>query len=74
MIAFDVVKGRGEREPDGAAAKAVCARALEAGLVVLNAGAHGEAIRILVPLTATDALIDEGLDYLEASLKVPDAE
>jgi 4-aminobutyrate aminotransferase/(S)-3-amino-2-methylpropionate transaminase len=69
MIAFDVLKRRGERDPDGPAAKAVCARALEGGLVVLNAGGQGEAIRILVPLTATDELIDEGLDHLESALR-----
>jgi 4-aminobutyrate aminotransferase/(S)-3-amino-2-methylpropionate transaminase len=68
MIAFDITAERGGREPDGAAAKAVCARALEQGLVVLSCGVHGETIRILVPLTAPDAIIDEGLDRLEAAL------
>jgi 4-aminobutyrate aminotransferase/(S)-3-amino-2-methylpropionate transaminase len=68
MIAFDITTGRGSREPDGAAAKAVCARALEEGLVVLSCGAVGETIRILVPLTASDAIIDEGLDRLETAL------
>ena len=32
MIAFDVNKRRGARDPDGAAAKAVCAKALDEGL------------------------------------------
>lgn len=73
MIAFDVVKRRGTNEADGQTAKAVCARALGEGLVVLNAGSHGETIRILVPLTASDAIVDEGLDLLEAALRIPDA-
>jgi 4-aminobutyrate aminotransferase / (S)-3-amino-2-methylpropionate transaminase / 5-aminovalerate transaminase len=66
MIAFDIVDTEGH--PDGAQAKQVCARALAAGLVLLSCGQHGQAIRILVPLTASDALIDEGLDALERAL------
>ncbi|MFA7388421.1 MAG: hypothetical protein WCZ87_12285, partial [Thiohalobacteraceae bacterium] len=48
--------------------KIVAGRALEAGLVVLNCGAKGETVRILVPLTASDTLVDEGLDCLEVAL------
>lgn len=66
MIAFDILDARGE--PDGAEAKRVCARALDHGLVLLSCGQHGQAIRILVPLTASDALIDEGLAALEQAL------
>ncbi len=66
MIAFDIVDGEGR--PDGAQAKQVCARALAAGLVLLSCGQAGQAIRILVPLTASDALIDEGLDAMERAL------
>ena len=66
MIAFDVLDAEGR--PDGAEAKRLCARALEAGLILLSCGQYGQAIRILVPLTASDALIDEGLAMLEAAL------
>jgi 4-aminobutyrate aminotransferase/(S)-3-amino-2-methylpropionate transaminase len=72
MVAFDVLKQRGFGEADGAAAKAVCARALEQGLIILNAGGQGETIRVLVPLTASDAIVEEGLDCLEAALRLPD--
>lgn len=68
MIAFDIVDANGK--PDGAAAKRVCARALELGMVLLSCGQFGQAIRILVPLTASDALIDEGLDVLERALSL----
>ncbi len=71
MIAFDVLASRGAHEPDGAGAKALTARALEKGLVILSCGQFGETIRILVPLTATDAVIDEGMDILEAALAAP---
>lgn len=73
MIAFDIVDAKGN--PDGAEAKRVCARALDEGLVLLSCGQHGQAIRILVPLTASDAIVNEGLDALERALRpaLPDA-
>ena len=66
MIAFDVLDRDGA--PDGTGAKRVCARALEAGLILLSCGQYGQAIRLLVPLTAGDAVIDEGLAMLEQAL------
>ena len=66
MVGFDVTNAAGET--DGAMAKAVTVAALEAGLILLSCGTKGETIRILVPLTASDAIIDEGLDIIEASL------
>jgi len=68
MVAFDIVKTRGLSEPDGDMAKRVTARALSNGLVVLSCGTYGETIRLLVPLTASDKLLDEGLNCLEAAL------
>ena len=69
MVAFDLVKSRGTSEPDGDMTRKVTARALENGLVLLSCGIFGETIRILVPLTASDTLIEEGLDKLEAALR-----
>jgi len=66
MIAFDIVDEHGN--PDGAEAKRVAARALAAGLLLLTCGQFGQAIRILVPLTASDEILDEGLDALERAL------
>ncbi len=68
MVAFDIVKSRGGHEPDGAMAKLVTVRALDEGLVLLSCGIHGETIRLLMPLTASDALVDEGMDRLEQAL------
>ena len=68
MIGFDIVKSRGGGEPDGATAKRVTSLALAEGLVLLNAGVHGQTIRILTPLTASDELVDEGLDCMERAL------
>jgi 4-aminobutyrate aminotransferase/(S)-3-amino-2-methylpropionate transaminase len=68
MIGFDVLKSRGG-EPDGAVAKRVTQRALEAGLILLYCGLQGETLRILVPLTISDATLDEGLSRLEQALR-----
>ena len=64
MIGFDVA--------DGATAKQVCARALDAGVILLTCGTSGQAIRILVPLTVSDEVLCEGLNMLAAAL-APDA-
>ncbi|MGB6488392.1 MAG: 4-aminobutyrate--2-oxoglutarate transaminase [Steroidobacteraceae bacterium] len=70
MIGFDVLKSRGSGETDGATAKRVTQRALEAGLILLSCGLQGETIRILVPLTIADATLDEGLGKLEQALRL----
>ena len=69
MIAFNCLAARGRDAPDGAAAKALVARALTRGLVLLSCGIHGETIRLLMPLTVSDTLVDEGLALLAAALK-----
>jgi len=71
MVAFDIVKSRGSHEPDSDAAKRVTAQALTNGLILLSCGIYGETIRMLVPLTVSDAVLDEGLDCLELALTVP---
>jgi 4-aminobutyrate aminotransferase / (S)-3-amino-2-methylpropionate transaminase / 5-aminovalerate transaminase len=68
MVAFDILKGRGSDEPDAAATKRVTQRAYENGLVLLSCGTTANTIRILVPLTASDAIVREGLDILEKAL------
>lgn len=70
MIAFELVTSHGGNDPNPDAAKALCATALENGLVLLSCGVYGNVIRILAPLTAEDAIIDEGLAIIEKSLAV----
>jgi 4-aminobutyrate aminotransferase/(S)-3-amino-2-methylpropionate transaminase len=70
MLAFDLVEDRSAHRPDPAAAKAVTARALERGLILLSCGIYGETIRLLMPLTISDGLLREGLAVLEESLRV----
>ncbi|MEH2471956.1 4-aminobutyrate aminotransferase/(S)-3-amino-2-methylpropionate transaminase [Nitrobacteraceae bacterium AZCC 2161] len=68
MIAFDIVKERGGEQPDAEMTKKVTQRAADEGLILLSCGTNFNTIRILVPLTAEDSIIDEGLDKLELAL------
>ncbi len=68
MVAFELVSRHGTNQPDPEATKTLCARALENGLLILSCGVFANTIRILVPLTASDDIISEGLDILERSL------
>jgi 4-aminobutyrate aminotransferase / (S)-3-amino-2-methylpropionate transaminase / 5-aminovalerate transaminase len=68
MVAFDVVKDRAGKEPDKDAAAAVARKALDLGLILLTCGTAGNVVRILVPLTASDAILHEGMDLLTAAL------
>ena len=65
MLAFELVKDRSTREPDPETTKALTARALAKGLVLLSCGVYSNVIRVLVPLTASDAIIDEGVRIIE---------
>ncbi|WP_448207236.1 4-aminobutyrate--2-oxoglutarate transaminase [Azospirillum sp. sgz302134] len=69
MIAMELVKDRSTKEPAPELTKALVAKAAEKGLVLLSCGTYGNVIRILVPLTASDALVNEGLDIIERSLE-----
>jgi len=68
MIAFDIVRKRGSNEPDPDATKRVTQAAIADGLVLLSCGVHANTIRILMPLTVSDAVLDEGLAKLERAL------
>jgi 4-aminobutyrate aminotransferase/(S)-3-amino-2-methylpropionate transaminase len=61
MVAMELFKDPSNETPDPELTRALVAGALERGLVLLSCGAYGNVIRILVPLTASDAVVDEGL-------------
>ena len=67
MVAIELFKNGDLNQPDADLTKRVVAEASNRGLVLLSCGTNGNVLRILVPLTAADALIDEGLDILAAS-------
>ncbi len=70
MVAFEIVKDRAGTDPDADATKRVTAKAFENGLILLSCGVFGNVIRILVPLTVSDATLTEGLDKLEQALSL----
>jgi 4-aminobutyrate aminotransferase len=55
-------------DPSPDAAKATTAAAFERGLLLLSCGVHGNVIRLLPPLTATDEELEHGLELLEEAL------
>lgn len=68
MLAVEFVTDFETATPDADLTKAVVAHALQRGLILLACGMHGNALRIMVPLTASDAIIDEGLAIFEEAL------
>jgi len=66
MCAFELVTKHGGSEP--AAAKALAAKCLERGLLILTCGVYGDTVRLLCPLSASDEIINEGLDILEKAV------
>jgi 4-aminobutyrate aminotransferase/(S)-3-amino-2-methylpropionate transaminase len=68
MIGFEIFASRGGTEPDAEATRRVTAKALGEGLILLSCGVYGNVIRVLVPLTVQDDVLDEGLHMLERAL------
>ncbi len=58
----------GKAEPNPAFTNRVREEALKRGLILLTCGVYGNVIRFLAPLTIPDAVFDEALDILEASM------
>ena len=61
MVACELFKNGNPQEPDAALTKRIATEAAARKLILLTCGTYGNVIRILVPLTASDALLDEGL-------------
>jgi 4-aminobutyrate aminotransferase/(S)-3-amino-2-methylpropionate transaminase len=69
MVAMELVKNRDPHAPDPDLTKALTRLAAEKGLVLLSCGLYGNVIRFLVPLTASDAIVREGLGIVAESLR-----
>lgn len=69
MIAVELVKSGAALGPDAELTKALVQRAAVNGLILLSCGLYGNVIRFLMPLTADDAIVAEGLDIFERSLR-----
>ncbi|MCG6902498.1 MAG: 4-aminobutyrate--2-oxoglutarate transaminase [Rhodobacter sp.] len=68
MLAVEFVTDFETAAPDAGFTKSVIGHALKRGLILLACGMHGNAVRIMVPLTASDAIIEEGLTLFEAAV------
>jgi 4-aminobutyrate aminotransferase / (S)-3-amino-2-methylpropionate transaminase / 5-aminovalerate transaminase len=68
MLALELVRDRGTKEPAPELASAVVEAAAERGLLLLKAGLFSNCIRVLVPLVIGDGELDEALAAWEAAL------
>ncbi len=69
MIGVEFVRDRTTREPDGATAEAVAARAADDGLLLLTCGINHQVIRWIPPLDVTVSEIEEALGTFERALR-----
>jgi 4-aminobutyrate aminotransferase/(S)-3-amino-2-methylpropionate transaminase len=70
MIALELVTDRRTKTPAKELTGKLLAEALKRGVILLSAGTLGNVVRVLVPLTVEDAVLDEGLDAMERALEV----
>jgi 4-aminobutyrate aminotransferase/(S)-3-amino-2-methylpropionate transaminase len=68
MVAMELVKASNASQPDAALTGELVQAAARNGLVLLSCGRHKNVVRFLVALTASDAIVNEGLDILERTL------
>lgn len=68
MVAVELVKDRGTKEPAKEATSQVIAHCWKNGLIALSAGIYSNVVRILVPLVVTDEQLTMGLDILESAI------
>ena len=69
MVAMELVKDPATKEPAKELTGKIAAEALKRGLLLLTAGTFGNVIRVLVPLTVEDAVLEEGLGVMEEALR-----
>ena len=68
MTAVEFSHGGDPKNPAGDIAAALKAEAAKRGLLLLNCGSYGNVLRLMLPLTIPDSVLDEGMEILEASL------
>jgi 4-aminobutyrate aminotransferase len=70
MLAMELVRDRNSHEPEPASdlARKVVIKAADLGLVILTCGHYANVLRVLVPLTASLEVVDEGISILERAL------
>jgi 4-aminobutyrate aminotransferase/(S)-3-amino-2-methylpropionate transaminase len=68
MLAAEFVEHPISKAPASDLATAVAEAAMRRGLLILKAGMHGNCLRVLVSLVATDEQVEESLDVFEAAV------
>ena len=69
MVAMELVKNGDAHSPDADLAKSLVKLSADRGLVLLSCGLYGNVIRFLVPLTASDDIVREGLGIVTGALR-----
>ena len=69
MVALELCQNGDPHQPDAGLTKRLASEAQKRGLIILTCGVYANVVRILVPLVASDDLLDEGLDLLAQSLQ-----
>lgn len=67
MLAFDLIDSDGN--PDVAATNALKKHAFEHGLLLASCGTYFNTIRVMMPLTIPDEVLDEALQIIKAFFK-----
>lgn len=68
MRAIELVRDRSTKDPAEIETRRVLDACHRNGLLIISAGTFGNVLRLLVPLTATDEQVHEGLDVLEQAI------
>ncbi|MGX9148356.1 4-aminobutyrate--2-oxoglutarate transaminase [Mesorhizobium sp. 128a] len=69
MLGVEFVEETESRVPADALVREIIQRAWKRGLLLASAGRYHNVIRVLVPLTISDDLLDEAVDILETSIQ-----
>jgi 4-aminobutyrate aminotransferase/(S)-3-amino-2-methylpropionate transaminase len=69
MLAIELVHDRVSKNPAPELVTAVCDAAFRNGLLLLSAGIYSNVVRVLVPLTISDAELEEALSVWEQALE-----
>ena len=69
MVAVEFCRDGDPQQPADDIAGALKDEAARRGLLLLTCGVYGNVLRMMVPLTVPEALLEEGLDITEASLQ-----
>ena len=68
MLAMELVEDTDSRRPAASLTRRVTETARGRGLVLLSCGLYSNVLRVLVPITADESDVEEGLEILEESL------